>query len=80
MDKIERKWHVTRAKYIPQKNAVSEKRIRDYATYAAGMAYLKRHITEPIYMWHHDCHARIHPMPAIVETEAYRKEHKKVID
>jgi len=75
-----KEWHVTIARYSKKHNAVEYRRVKDFYTVDDGLKFLNKHQNKPIELWHTKAAELDNPYLAIVETEAYKQEHKKYTD
>lgn len=73
------KWHISIARYNKKLNAVAERRVKNFANSKEGLEYLNKNADKPIYLWHDDAPMLNNPYFAMVETDAYKLEHKKEI-
>ena len=75
-----KQWHISIAKYNPDTNGVKEKRLRDFGGYESALKAFNKRAHLPIVLWHDNAVNLDNPYFAMIESQAYKEEYKKIID
>ena len=79
---MDKDWKATLAEYKPDENAVIELTIDSFDTAEQATEWINRpeNKNRAVYVWHKDAVTLDNPYFAMIETDAYKAEYKKMKD
>jgi hypothetical protein len=77
---MEERWHGTAARYSKKHNSVAERRVKNFDSYGDALLWLDANQYRAIMIWHDNAVNLDNPYFAMIETQSYKDEYKKVID
>ena len=73
-------WHISWAEYHKDQNAITEHRLGNFEDYSQAKEAFDLLQLMPIVLWADECVDLDDPYFAMIETDAYRNEYKKIKD